>query len=53
MTQRTYETLNLPHQTFRTLVQEEVSLLKSRASPSLAAHLEATGRIKPLTGRTL
>lgn len=49
MTQRTYETLNLPHQTFETLVQEEVSrnLREAIASPSLAAHLEA-GQIKPL-----
>ena len=49
MTQRTYETLNLPHQTFEALVQEEVSrnLREAIASPSLAANLEA-GQIKPL-----
>ena len=49
MTQRTYETLNLPHQTFEALVQEEVSrnLREAIASPSLAAHLDA-GQIKPL-----
>ena len=49
MTQRTYETLNLPHQTFEALVQEEVSrnLREAIASPRLAANIEA-GQIKPL-----
>lgn len=49
MTQRTYETLNLPHQTFEALVQEEVSrnLREAIASPSLVANIEA-GQIKPL-----